>query len=161
MPQTHCVSWRFPWCNVSTERRNQDADALQEQRVDATGWMKRAKQKLGRQGEQIAAVYLQRLGYVIIEHNWHCPLGEVDIVARDGECWVFVEVRTWRPGLYGTPEASITPRKQVKMLDVAQSYLQSAGLDDVEWRIDVVAIEMDSTAQVKRLNHIRSAVEAR
>jgi len=121
--------------------------------------MRHTRQKLGRQGEQIAAVYLQRHGYIIVEHNWRCPLGEVDIVARDGNCWVFVEVRAWRPGQYGTPEASITPRKQAKMLEVAQSYLQTTGLDDVNWRIDVVAIEMDDAAQVKRLNHIRNAVE--
>lgn len=123
--------------------------------------MKRTRQKLGRRGEQIATIYLQRQGYVIVEQNWRCPFGEVDIVARDGDCLVFVEVRTWRPGPYGTPEASITPRKQSKMLEVAQSYLQAARLDDVDWRIDVVAIEMDRVAQVKRLNHIRNAVESR
>ncbi|MGQ9502189.1 MAG: YraN family protein [Anaerolineae bacterium] len=123
--------------------------------------MRRTRQKLGRRGEQIATIYLQRQGYVIVEHNWRCPLGEVDVVARDGDCLVFVEVRTWRPGLYGAPEASITPRKQSKMLEVAQSYLQAANLDDVDWRIDVVAIEMDRVARVKRLNHIRNAVESR
>lgn len=123
--------------------------------------MKRTKQELGRQGEQIAARYLRRQGYTIVEHNWRCPLGEVDIVARDGNCWVFVEVRTWRPGQYGIPEASITPRKQARMLEVAQSYLQAAALDEVDWRIDVVAIEIDDAARVKRLNHIRDAVEAR
>lgn len=123
--------------------------------------MEHARRKLGRRGEQVAAAYLQRLGYTILERNWRCPLGEVDIVARDGDCLVFVEVRAWRPGQYGTPEASITPRKQSKMLEVAQSYLQAAGLDDVDWRIDVVAIEMDRVARVKRLNHIRNAVEAR
>lgn len=122
--------------------------------------MKHARQKLGRQGEQIAAIYLQCQGYTIVEHNWRCPLGEVDIVARDGDCLVFVEVRAWRPGQYGAPEASITPRKQARMLEVAQSYLQVAGLEDVDWRIDVVAIEMDNAAQVKRLNHICNAIES-
>ncbi len=123
--------------------------------------MKHARQRLGRQGEQIAAIYLERQGYVIMEHNWRCPLGEVDIVAREGDCLVFVEVRAWRPGQYGTPEASITPRKQAKMLEVAQSYLQAAGLDDANWRIDVIAIDLDGNARVKRLNHIRNAVESR
>ncbi|MCS7261737.1 MAG: YraN family protein [Anaerolineae bacterium] len=122
--------------------------------------MRRTRQKLGREGEQIAAVYLQRQGYTILEHNWRCRRGEVDIVARDGDSLVFVEVRTWRSGQYGPPEASITPRKQAKILEVAQSYLQAAGLDDVKWRIDVVAIEMDDVTRVKRLSHIRNAVEA-
>jgi putative endonuclease len=122
--------------------------------------MEHARRKLGRRGEQIAAAYLQRLGYTVLERNWRCPLGEADIIARDGDCLVFVEVRAWRPGQYGTPEASITSRKQAKMLEVAQSYLQSVGLDDVAWRIDVIAIEMGNVMQVKRLNHIRSAVES-
>ncbi len=122
--------------------------------------MVRAKRRLGSHGEQIAATYLERQGYSLVERNWRCPVGEVDIVARDGECLVFVEVRTWRSDRYGTPEASITPRKQARMLDVAQSYLQASGLDNVAWRIDVIAIEMEDFGEVRKLNHIQNAVEA-
>jgi putative endonuclease len=117
------------------------------------------KRKLGQRGEEIAAGYLREQGYTILARNWRCPAGEVDIVAREGETLAFVEVRTRRRGSrLGTPEESVTPRKQARMVEVAQTYLQEAGLGDVAWRIDVVAIEVGRRGEVTRLNLIRYAV---
>jgi len=117
------------------------------------------KRKLGQRGEEIAADYLRQQGYTILAHNWRCPAGEVDIVAREEETLAFVEVRTRRAGgRLGTPEESVTPRKQARMVEVAQTYLQEAGLDDAAWRIDVVAIEVGGRGEVTRLNLIRCAV---
>jgi putative endonuclease len=116
------------------------------------------KQKLGKHGEEIAASYLRQQGYTILARNWRCPAGEIDVVAREGEILAFVEVRTRRGGRFGTPEESITPAKQAKLVEVAQTYLQEAGLEDVAWRIDVVAIEIGGRGEVKRINLIRHAV---
>jgi putative endonuclease len=116
------------------------------------------KQKLGKHGEETAASYLRQQGYTILARNWRCPVGEIDIVAREGEILAFVEVRTRRGGRFGTPEESITPAKQAKLVEVAQTYLQEVGPEDVAWRIDVVAIEMGGRGEVKRINLIRHAV---
>jgi putative endonuclease len=116
------------------------------------------KQKLGRHGEGIAAAYLQQEGYLILARNWRCPRGELDIVAREGETLAFVEVRTRRGERFGNPEESVTPAKQAKLLELAQTYLQETGLTDQNWRIDVVAIEIDQRGSLKRLNLIRNAV---
>jgi putative endonuclease len=116
------------------------------------------KQRLGQRGEDMAAVYLQEQGYVILGRNWQCPVGEMDIVAREGEMLAFVEVRTRRGDRFGTPEESITPAKQAKLVEVAQTYVQENGLEDVAWRIDVVAVEISRQGQVKRLDLIRNAV---
>jgi len=116
------------------------------------------KQRLGRLGENIAASYLRQQGYTILVRNWHCPVGEIDIVAREGESLVFVEVRTRRGDRFGTPEESITPTKQSRLVELAQTYLQEAGLEDVAWRIDVLAIQMGQRGKVRRLNLIRNAI---
>ena len=117
------------------------------------------KRKLGQRGEEIAVGYLRQQGYTILARNWRCPAGEVDIVAREGETLAFVEVRTRRAGSrLGTPEESVTPRKQARMVEVAQTYLQEAGLEDVAWRLDVVAIEVGGRGEVTRLDLIRYAV---
>ena len=116
------------------------------------------KQRLGRRGEEIATSYLQQQGYTILARNWKCPIGEIDIVAREGETLAFVEVRTRRGHRFGTPEESVTPAKQAKLVELAQTYLQEMGLTDTDWRIDVVAIQMGGRGEVKRLNLIQHAV---
>ena len=69
----------------------------------------------------MAADHLERRGYVIRQRNYRCPVGEMDIVAEDGDCLVFVEVRTRRGREYSTPEESITAAKQVKLVEVFSS----------------------------------------
>jgi len=116
------------------------------------------RRKLGRRGEEIAAAHLAQQGYLILGRNWRCPAGELDIVARDGETLAFVEVRTRRGDRYGSPEESLTPAKQAKLVELAQTYLQELGATDQSWRIDVVAVEMDERGNLKRINLIRNAV---
>jgi putative endonuclease len=116
------------------------------------------KRRLGRRGEDIAVGHLQRCGYVIVTRNWRCPSGEVDIVAREGETLAFVEVRTRRGERFGTPEESITPDKQAKLVTLAETYLQEEDLADVAWRIDVVGIVLGQQGEVRRVNLIRNAV---
>jgi putative endonuclease len=122
--------------------------------------MSNARQALGRWGEELAAKHLAAQGYRILECNYRCGVGEIDIVAQDDAAErVFVEVRTRRGRRYGTPEESVTPAKQEKLIEVAMTYLAEHALYDVNWRIDVVAIELErGNNRLLRLNLIKDAV---
>jgi len=121
--------------------------------------MKGARKRLGDAGEEIAARELVRRGYVVRERNWRCPEGELDLVAEQGETLVFVEVRTRRGDRFGTPEESITPAKRAHLITAAQAYLQAHSLQDRDWRIDVVAVEMAAQGQLLRADVIENAIE--
>lgn len=117
-----------------------------------------ARHALGRRGEDLAVRYLQGLGYVVLERNYRSTEGEVDIVARDKERFAFIEVRTRRGTAFGTPKESVTPEKQAKLVTVARQYLQEKGDLDVEWGIDVVAVEFTAGGVLQRIDLIRNAV---
>ncbi|NLF13839.1 MAG: YraN family protein [Anaerolineaceae bacterium] len=112
---------------------------------------------LGRHGENLAARHLAARGYEILERNWRCGAGELDLVARDGACLAFVEVRTRRGQELGSPEESITAAKQARLINLAETYLQEHEWPG-PWRIDVVAVEMDVRGRLKRLDHYENAV---
>lgn len=120
--------------------------------------MSDGRQLLGRWGEKVAAHFLEAKGYVIVERNWRTGRGELDLVAQDGSTLVFVEVKTRRGQEYGTPEESITPRKQEKLLELVQNYLTNHQLGEAEWRVDVVAIELDKGGKLLRCDHIPDAL---
>lgn len=119
--------------------------------------MKGARKQLGQRGEELAAAYLEKRGYVVRERNWRCPAGEIDMVVEDGGCLVFVEVRARRGQGYGTPEESVTSAKQARLVEVAQTYLQEHPWDG-DWRIDVVAVEMTARGKLLRVDLIKNAV---
>jgi putative endonuclease len=121
--------------------------------------MRRTRKELGRQGESLAVGYLAEQGYKVLERNWRCARGEIDIIVEKGEWLVFVEVRARIGQAYGSPEESITPAKQARLLELAQTYLQQAGWLDRKWRVDVIALLLDRHGRLERLNHIESAVE--
>ena len=100
------------------------------------------RSRLGARGEDMAAAHLQGLGYRIVERNVRTRYGEMDIVARDGETIVFVEVRTRRSTSFGTPEESVTPRKRRRLARLALSYIQERELGENAWRVDVIAIAL-------------------
>ena len=114
------------------------------------------RRSLGRRGEELAASYLEEKGYLILQRNYRSGAGEMDIVAQDGDCLVFVEVRARSTREYGTPEESITPSKAQRLIEVAQGYLQEQGESGRGWRIDLVAIRWSGDSY--RLNHIVNAV---
>lgn len=122
--------------------------------------MTKTRQALGQRGEALAAEKLLAGGYVIVDRNYRCPAGELDIVARQGEQWVIVEVRTRRGRMYGTPEESITPRKRAHLIAAAQTYLQDHDLNNVDWRIDLVAVELSEKGQLLRVEQVENAVNA-
>lgn len=114
------------------------------------------RRQLGNWGEERAARYLRTQGYEIIERNWRCTTGELDLIAWESKQLVFVEVRTRRGRLYGTPEESVTPTKQAKLIKLAQIYMQEHPELECAWRIDVVAVELRGSHS--RMNLIRHAV---
>lgn len=120
--------------------------------------MTQARLSLGRRGEALAAERLAALGYALVERNYRCAAGEIDLVARRGEAWVFVEVRARRGRSHGTPEESLTPRKRRHLLAAAQTYVQANALDGAAWRIDFVAVEFSPQGELQRVDVIENAV---
>ncbi|MGD1009940.1 MAG: YraN family protein [Candidatus Aminicenantales bacterium] len=98
---------------------------------------------VGRTGEAMALKYLRRKRYRIVETSFRLFRGEIDIIARDGNTLVFVEVKTRTSGAYGRPEEAVTPAKQRQIRKVAQGYLFKRRLGDVPCRFDVIAISQN------------------
>lgn len=116
------------------------------------------RKETGDLGEKLAGDFLRERGYILIENNYRCTEGEVDIVARHGNDLVFVEVRTKRSRVFGSPEESITPAKQEKLRTVAVRYLETHENLPESWRIDVVAIELNRNNKPSRIEVIENAV---
>lgn len=116
------------------------------------------RKQAGAVGERMAREYMEKLGYRIIETNFRCRDGEIDIVAEKGGQLVFVEVRTRRSTEFGTPEESITPAKREKLIQVATAYLQTYHALSQSWRIDVVAVELGPGDVPSRVELIENAV---
>ena len=114
--------------------------------------------RLGELGEQAARGYLERTGFTVLDTNFRCPHGEIDIVARDSDAVVFVEVRSRRGGSFGTPEESITAGKARRLIATAQTYLQSREGLPPNWRIDLVAVDVDSRGHISRIEPTENAV---
>ena len=102
--------------------------------------------------------HLAGQGYRIREANFRCAAGEIDIVAEKDGCLAFLEVRTRSSPNLGTPEESVTPAKRQRLVNLAHTYLQTHQGLPTEWRIDVVAVEVDSSGRVARLEIIENAV---
>ena len=99
-----------------------------------------AKDAVGRYGEDVAARHLTAQGLVVLQRNWRCELGEIDIVARDGSCLVVCEVKTRRSTACGSPVEAVTPRKAARLRRLAARWLVESGLHPPEVRIDVVSV---------------------
>ncbi len=114
------------------------------------------KKKLGKEGEDRAAIYLAKQGYKILERNYSTRNGEIDLIAlHQGEV-VFVEVKTRTSNAYGSPELAINPRKQGRMVKAALGYIKYKKLHQMPCRFDVVAI---STGNEQEVELIRNAFE--
>lgn len=115
--------------------------------------------RLGRQGEQAAADYLRSQGYVVLEQNYRCPLGELDIVAQKGDVVAFVEVKTRRSLHYGRPCEAVNYHKKRHIINTAGWYIGSHAASGVRYRFDVVEV-LAVTGSEMRINHIENAFEA-
>lgn len=96
-------------------------------------------QRIGTWGETVAAEFLLQRGYVIVAQNFRTPYGEIDLIARQGDITIFVEVKTRTSNTMGLPEESITPRKRQHMISAAEYYAAESAID--HWQIDVLSIE--------------------
>ena len=104
-------------------------------------------QRIGRWGEQAATEFLIQRGYVIVAQNVRTPYGEIDVIARQGEMTIFIEVKTRTSNRMGLPEESITPRKRQHMISAAEYYAVESEID--HWQIDVLSIEGSPGAEPK------------
>lgn len=109
-----------------------------------------ARRTFGNAAEQDAAAFLESKGMKILETQYRNRFGEIDLIARDGEEYVMVEVKARKSHEFGYPEESVTPSKLRKIAIVAEHYMSSRPRNT--WRIDVVAIEYDHTSP--KVTHI-------
>ncbi|MFH2062704.1 MAG: YraN family protein [bacterium] len=112
---------------------------------------------LGLAGERIAARYLRRHGYRIVERRWSCRFGEIDLVAEFGDEVVFVEVKTRSGTGYGGGLAAVGFRKSARLRAAVYSYLQSRGWTGRPFRLDVVTVEPVGFGRA-RVSHYPSAI---
>lgn len=118
------------------------------------------RQRLGQMGERLAAATLEKRGYRILERNFRCRYGEIDLIAEESQDLVFVEVKTRRGTVCGLPEEAITSRKALKLQVVASHYLGERQLLDCSWRIDVVAVQFNSSGKLEEIRVYQHAITA-
>lgn len=116
------------------------------------------RQTLGNLGEALAVHHLEQHGYTILARNWHCPHGEIDIIAQIHSCVVFVEVRTRRAATTEPAFESISPAKRRRMVASAALYHSQVATHFPCWRIDMIAIAMPSSG-VPIIQHVEDALD--
>jgi len=115
--------------------------------------------QLGHGGEGHARRFLEAKGYTFVARNWRCPAGELDLVMRDGNELVFVEVKTRRGERLGRAEEAVTAAQARRILAAAEWFLmEHATLDGLVWRVDLVALTLDTGGAVRRLTHAVNAL---
>ncbi|CAN7466154.1 YraN family protein [Paenibacillus sp. LjRoot153] len=116
------------------------------------------RKMLGRQGEELAFSYLVEQAYQIVERNWRCRSGEIDIIAEKSNKLIFIEVRTRRPSnRFGTAKESVDYRKQAKVREIAQFYMHRFQKYEQSIQFDVIAVEMSESNTDPRIIHIQEA----
>ena len=114
------------------------------------------RQSLGKFGEKLAADYLSKRGYRILERNFKARYGEIDIICTKDNTLIFVEVKTRIGEKYGKPEESVTPKKLREIVKAAQYYKLTHDHLPEALRIDVIAIQLDDQNTVASFRHIQS-----
>ena len=117
------------------------------------------RQTVGRDAETAAATYLTRAGFRVVERNVRLGHGEIDLVCRDGDVVVFVEVKCRRATWGDPPAAAVSWHKQRRLTRLAQHYLKWRRLDGVRCRFDVVSVTLDAAGD-SNISHIRGAFDA-
>ncbi len=117
----------------------------------------RATDAVGRYGEDVAAAHVQAAGWTVLDRNWRCPAGELDLVALDGSELVAIEVKTRRSATFGHPAEAVTPRKLARLRRLTAQWLACHDLHPASVRIDVLAVHV-SGAGAARVEHLRAVV---
>jgi putative endonuclease len=112
-------------------------------------------QKIGQWGEETAVAYLSQRGYEIIVRNARTPYGEIDVIAKQGDITVFIEVKTLTLSKNFFPEHNVTARKREHMLACAEHYAAESAID--HWQIDVIAVEGKQGLEPK-ITHFENAI---
>lgn len=122
--------------------------------------MEKYRQSIGKQGEIKAKNYLKRRGYQILECNYRTKAGEIDLIAKEKDCLVFVEVKTRTTEEYGTPAEAVSFYKQQHMVKSAQYYLARHG-GECECRFDVIEVRMPARGLLKiaKINHLKNVLQ--
>lgn len=113
------------------------------------------KDELGRRGEQLAVDHLTALGYTIVDRNWRCTIGEIDIVARHGSTAVVVEVKTRSGTGFGHPLDAVTPRKLARLRRLAGAWFDAHPGEGGAVRIDVIGVIAQANSVT--IDHVRQA----
>lgn len=108
----------------------------------------------GNLGEDRAVIFLEQKGYLILTRNFRSQFGEVDIIAQDHDCIVFIEVKMRSSSIFGTPREAITSVKLQKIIMVGMLYLKSVSKEHSKYRID--AIEIENDGQDFKINHLEN-----
>jgi len=114
---------------------------------------------LGKKGEDLAVSHLKKQGIKVILRNYRQKSGEIDIIARDGDFLVFVEVKTRRSLAFGSPFEAVTHKKQAQITRVAMEYISRNNISLQACRFDVVSIVM-SQARTVQIEHQKNAFDA-
>lgn len=120
--------------------------------------MRNLRQLLGDKGEKQAARYLKKKGYKIVASNYRCHYGEIDLIARDADILVFIEVKTRTSCDFGGPAVAVGYRKQQQISKVAHHYLVTHHNDDIDARFDVISI-LSPSGKKTEIEHIINAFD--
>jgi putative endonuclease len=115
---------------------------------------------LGEKGESLAVSRLEAKGYQILDRNWRTREGELDIVAKDGDTIVFVEVKARTSRRFGLPEEALTRKKRHHLIKAALAYLDANQIDNTNWRFDFIAIEWSKNGELTRMEHLIDVIQA-
>jgi putative endonuclease len=117
--------------------------------------MKKYKQEFGKRGEALAEAYLLRKGFQILKKNYRYGHKEIDLIAKDGNTIVFVEVKAGRSKSFGAPHERVDLRKQRNLIDAANDFIQKEKVGDCDFRFDVLAITFEKGKE--DIDHIKNA----
>jgi len=112
------------------------------------------RKKLGQQGEKIVENYLCKKGYLLLERNFLKRSGEIDLIVKDKDEIVFIEVKTRKSQTYGRPEEAVGPSKIRKIVKTANQWLSINKKLDTPWRIDIIALELNKTINITHLKNV-------
>nr|WP_154983894.1 YraN family protein [Paenibacillus xylanexedens] len=119
---------------------------------------KLTRQQKGKIGEEEACRWLVKQGYSILQRNWRCRSGEVDIIAVREDLLIFVEVRSRSSNSgFGTPQESVDQRKMQQVRSTAGVYIQMSGEHTRQIRFDVIAVIMNHFGKIMSINHLENA----
>ncbi len=121
--------------------------------------MNNQNKSIGSYGEEIAENHIRNLGYEIMSRNFRCNIGEIDIIARDGNYITFIEVKTRYDKKYGYPREAVTKGKQYKIYKVAQFYILKNRIEKLSFRFDVIEVILNKYCNEHTVTLIKNAFQ--